>query len=384
MNRRFAPLALLFALAAAPGAAQQTGSPTADQQRREALAQLKRVQGTVDGEVAGLDGVVVKNIVQAGDGRLTAVLRQGDALIRVLETMHRSAKSIVAKAPPNPAPFHDICRTLADASCDGAPSSGEKKDGLLTVLKAEDARLREALKRMKAERKGEPRPASDACDAALEADSSTRLASKAATRLALTAFALNQELAGGELDQALDKAAGQNVGKGKAASETKRLLRRTQAASKTRHKAFLRALTGKEKATKNDMALLGAAQKRSEESVRTYGGISDAMRKFTSGQAENAGGTAAGAAGLSLEVSLAMEDVRRLVTDIEAMTKAKKTFLVSGSTDPQAPESRGVFPSLKSAEAAVSRSCGIRKAVASAIQSLEAPPTQAPAAGPGR
>lgn len=382
MNRRIALVAFSLALAPAGASAQQT--PTAEQQKREALAQLKRVQGTVDGEVAALDGTVVKNIVLAGDGRLKVVLKQGDALIRVLEQMHKSAKSIVAKAPPNPAPFHDICRTLVDASCDGDPSKSEKKDGLLTVLKAEDAKLREALARMKAERKGQSRSAPDACDAALEADSSTRLASKASTRLALTAFALNQELAGGELDQALDKAAEQNVGKGKAAAETKRLIRRTQNQSKTKHKAFLRALTGKEKATKDDMALLAAARERSVQSVRAFGGVSDAMRKFTSGQAENAGGTAAGAAGLSLEVSLAQEDVRRLVTDLEAMTKAKKTFLVSGSTDPQAPESRGVFPSLKSAEAAVSRACGIRKAVASAIGSLEAPATLSPAPGPGR
>lgn len=383
MTRRVSPFAFLLALAALPVAAQQEGV-SAEKQKKEALAQLKRVQGTVDGEVAALDGTVVKNIVLAGDGRLKAVLKQGDALIKVLEQMHKSAKSIVAKAPPNPKPFHDICRSLVDSACDGAPSSSEKKDGLLTVLKAEDARLREALARIKAERKGQSRSATDACNAALEAESSTRLASKASTRLALTAFALNQELAGGELDQALDQAAAQNVGKGKATGETKKLIRRTQNQSKVRHKAFLKGLTGKEKATKNDMALLGTARERAAQSVRTFGGVSDSMRKFTSGQADNAGGTAAGAAGLSLEVSLALEDVRRLVTDIEAMTKAKKTFLVAGSTDPQAPESRGIFPSLKSAEAAVTRACGIRKAVASAIRSLEPQPTNSPAPGPGR
>lgn len=356
MKPRPAVFALL--LCAAPAAAQGTGADPAPLQRQqEALGQLKRVQGTVDGEVAALDGVVVDNIVLAGDGRLTQVLRQGDALIRALEQMLKAAKSVAGKAP-NPAPFNQICSSLVGAACDAAPAAGA--EGLLTSLKTEDGRLREALARMKAERKAKGRSVSDACDAAQQGSSSTRLAARASTRLALTASAINKELADGELDKALDQAAAQNVGRGKAASETKALIRKSQSGTKTRHKAFLKALTGKERATKDDMAKLTKARDRASQSVTAFSGISDGMKRFSSD-----------AAALSLEVSLETEDVRRLVDDIDAMVKAKKTFLVSGSADPKAPDSRGVFPALRSAEGAVERGCGIRKGVAEAIKSLE-------------
>lgn len=348
----------LAAVLALPAAAQEGTDPA-----KQAVRQLKAVQAAVDGEIAGLDGEVVSDIAQAGDGRLKAVLRQGDALIKQLEAMHRLAKSVVAKNPPDPAPFHQVCKSLVDAACDGTPSGAEKEDGLLTALKAEDVRLRDALKRMRAERKGGPRPAGDACAASAEADSATRLASKASTRLALTAYALNQELADGELDRALDKAAEQKVGKGKAAAEIRKLLRRTQNASKARHKAFMKALTGKEKATQDDLKRLGRAKARAERSKEVFAGIAEGMKRHSS--------DAAGA--LALEVSLETEDVGRLADDIGAMLRAKKTFLVAGSTDPKAPDSRGVFPALKSAEAAVSRACGIRKGVADALAGLEGP-----------
>lgn len=348
----------LAAVLALPAAAQSNAQPS-----ERVVKQLREMQTAVDGEIAGLDGEVVSDITQAGDGRLKAVLRQGDALIKQLEAMHRLAKSVVAKNPSDPAPFHQICKSLVDAACDGTPSGAEKEDGLLTALKAEDARLRDALKRMRAERKGGPRPAGDACAASAEADSATRLAAKASTRLALTAYALNQELADGELDQAFDKAAEQRVGKGKAAAEILKLLRRTQNASKARHKAFMKALTGKEKATQDDLKRLGRAKARAERSKEVFTAIGDAMKFHASD----------GAGSLALEVSLETEDVGRLADDIDAMLRAKRTFLVAGSTDPKAPDSRGVFPALKSAEAAVSRACGIRKGFADALAGFEGP-----------
>lgn len=352
-------LIVVLTIVTAPAAAQGTGGdPSRLEQQAEALNQLRRVQGTVDGEIAALDGTVVNNIVLAGDGRLTLVLKQGDALIKSMEQMLKAAKSLAGKAP-NPAPFNQICRSLVGASCDAAPAADA--EGLLTSLKTEDGRLRDALKRMKAERKGKSRSASDACEAAQQADSSTRLAARSSTRLAITAYALNKELAEGELDRALDQAAAQNVGKGKAAAETKTLIRRSQSGTKTRHKAFLKALTAKEKANKDDLDKLNKARDRAAQSVSTFEGVGAGMKRFTS----------EGAGGLSLEVSLETEDVRRLVDDIDAMVKVKKTFLVSGSTDPKAPDSRGVFPALRSAEGAVERGCGIRKGVAEAIKSVE-------------
>lgn len=351
-------LILVLTLAAVPAAGQDTGAdPSRLQQQQEALNQLRRVQGTVDGEVAALDGTVVNNIVLAGDGRLTLVLKQGDALIKSMEQMLRAAKSLSGKAS-NPAPFNQICRSLVGAACEATPAEGA--EGLLTSLKTEDGRLRDALKRMKAERRGKSRSASDACEAAQQADSSTRLAARSSTRLALTAYAINKELADGELDKALDQAAAQNVGKGKAASETKTLIRKSQSQTKTRHKAFLKALGAKEKANKDDLDKLTKARDRAAQSVTAFTGISEGMKRFPSD-----------AAGLALEVSLETEDVRRLVDDIDAMVKAKKTFLVSGSTDPKAPDSRGIFPALRSAEGAVERGCGIRKGVAEAIKSVE-------------
>ncbi|TBR17590.1 hypothetical protein EPO15_16560 [bacterium] len=355
--------ALLALLLAAVPAAAQT------EPQQQALAQLKRVQGTVDGEIAALDGTVVKDIVYAGDGRLTLVLKQGDALIKSLGAMLKNAKGLAGKAP-NPAPFNQICQSLVGAVCAAEPAAGA--EGLLTSLKTEDARLRDALKRLKAERKGKSRSASDACDASQQADSATRLAARASTRLAMTAFALNQELAEGELDKALDQAAAQNVGKGKEAAKVKALVRKSQSGAKTRHKAFLKALTGKEKANKDDMARLTEARDRASQSVSVFSGVAQGMKQFTAAGGENADG--AGAAGLSLQVSLETEDVRRLVDDIDAMAKAKKTFLISGSSDPKAPDSRGVFPALRSAEGAIERACGIRKGVAEAIKSLSPQP----------
>ena len=204
---------------------------------------------------------------------------------------------------------------------------------------------------------------------AQQGGSSTRLAARASTRLAMTAFAINKELADGELDRALDQAGAQNVGKGKAAAETKKLIKKSQSGTKTRHKAFIKALTGKEKANKDDLDKLTKARDRSAQSVAVFEGVGAGMKRFTSAGAEGADG--AGAAGLALEVSLETEDVRRLVGDIDAMVKAKKTFLISGSADPKAPDSQGVFPALRSAEGAVERGCGIRKGIASAIKGLE-------------
>lgn len=362
------PRPALFALllCAAPAAAQGTGNDSAQQQKQETLNQLRGVQGTVDGEIAALDGTVVNNIVLAGDGRLALVLKQGDAVIKSLEQMLKAAKSIAGKAP-NPAPLNQICSSLVGAACAAVPAAGA--EGLLTSLKTEDAHLREALTRMKAERKAGGRSASDACDVAQQGGSSTRLAARASTRLAMTAFAINKELADGELDQALDQAAAQNVGKGKAAAETKTLILKSQSGTKTRHKAFLKALTGKEKANKDDLDKLTKARDRASQSVSAFEGVGAGMKRFTSAGSESADG--AGAAGLSLEVSLETEDVRRLVGDIDAMVKEKKTFLVSGSADPKAPDSRGIFPALRSAEGAVERGCGIRKGVAETIKSVE-------------
>lgn len=346
----------------------------------KALATLQSVKGSVEAQVAALDGNVTAGIVLAGDGRLVTLLKESGRLAKALEDGLTWAKEIAASGPPSRVPFDNICKSLTGKDCRGN-GSGE---GLLTSLKAEEGRLRDALLRVKAQRSGDTYGGSDPCEGAKEGSSPTRLASRASTRLAVIASAINTALApGGELGGALDSAAAQGAQAGKKGKDITAFARRAKAGSIKRQKALMKALTGKEKATKNDLSTLAAAKARAQGVMAEFVAMGPKLKGIpSSALGENLWPRLSG---LTLEVEVAAQGVGEVVADIEPMLGLKKTFLVGGAASGADPKSTtGVFPALKKAEETVRLACGVQDALSELVGSVAPPasPTKSPAPAP--
>lgn len=374
-------LALLSVSLASGASAQYWGAPSVDQTavKDNARATLQFVKGSVEAQVAALDGNVTAAIVLAGDGRLVTLLKESAQLVKALEGGLTWSKEIAASGPPSRVPFDNICKSLTGKDC-GGNGSGE---GLLTSLKTEEGRLRDALQRIKAKSSGDTYGGSDPCEGAKEGSSPTRLASRSATRLAVTASAINTALApGGELGGALDAAAAQGAQAGKKGKEITAFARSAKAGSIKRQKALMKALTGKEKATKNDLNTLTAARARAYGVMTELMGLSPKLKDIpSSALSENLWPRLSS---LTLEVGVAARGVGEVIGDIDPMINLKKTFLVGGApsgADPKA--TAGVFPALKKAEETVRLACAAQATLSELLGPVaptQASPTKSPAA----
>lgn len=380
MAAKFSFALLPFVLASAASAQfSGTAAPEQATAKAAALANLRSAKGSLEAQVAVLDGNVTAGIVLAGDGRLVTLLKESGRLAKALEGGLGWAKEIAASGPPSRVPFDNICRSLTGKDC-GGNGSGE---GLLIALKTEEGRLRDALLLIKAQRKGDGYGGgSDPCERAKEGSSPTRLASRSSTRLAVIASAINTALApGGELGGALDAAAAQGAQAGKKGKDITAFARRAKAESIKRQKAFMKALTGKEKATKNDLSTLAAAKGRAQAAMAEFSAIGGKLKGIPSSALGE--GLWPKLSGLTLESEVAAQGVGEVVLDVEPMLNLKKTFLVGGAasgTDPKA--TTGVFPALKKAEETVRLACGVKDGLSELIDLVAPPaaPTKSPAA----
>lgn len=361
----------LAAVLAAPLAAQDIGHPPPDSPEVQAQvrAHLAALAAEVDKDVGELDGTVVANIVIAGDGRLKALDRASAVLSASLGRMLAWARRISKDKPEDPKPFESICQDLSGQPCAGGAG---KKEGYLTSLQEDTKKLRDAVRALRAKRKGGVRPAAESCADAVSDDSPARAAAHASTRLALNADSLNTALApSGSLGSAVTAVAaqGRSKAKSKAQRESARFARRVLAESVRDHRIFMKSLSGKERTTRDDLRRLAAAQQAGKTSSARFLALEKDMKSFS-----DPFGTSPAWLKISdimLELDLVSHKAGEVADDIVPMAAAKRTYLlgppVSGSD-----HTNGIFTALKNSEEAVRRACGVREGIKGVLASMGA------------